>query len=423
MGKEEQDRQHRKGPVPLALHLSYSAASWMLSRNALASWSEESVHWNPLLAGSPVLKAENEALQSLASARHREKLQEALDREIARRALEFLGAIDLYQRHPYRRNLPVPETLWKLGTTELHRYPRDRRRRKGRPVLLVPSLINRATILDLRKGASFTRWLAGRGHDVYLVDWGAPGPEERGFALTDYIAGRLEAALDQGILDAKEAPVVLGYCMGGLLALALASRRQSDLAGLIVLATPWDFHGESRGRAQLVAASHMAFMPYMLQHGEFPSEGLQALFAGLDPLLACRKFLRFAKLDPESRAAEAFVALEDWLNDGVPLSAPVAAECLIGWYGENQTAKGEWRIAGRPVLPEDVSLPSLCIVPAEDRIVPPKSAQALAARLKQCQILSPQTGHIGMMASARAQSRVWEPIAQWISEEAELQFE
>src|SRR3546814_10267711 len=48
----------------------------------------------------------------------------------------------------------------------------------------------------------------------------------------------------------------------------------------------------------------------------------------LDPQLVVRKFLAFGRLDAASRKAEEFVALEDWLNDGVPLAAPVARECL-----------------------------------------------------------------------------------------------
>src|SRR3546814_2051767 len=78
---------------------------------------------------------------------------------------------------------------------------------------------------------------------------------------------------------------------------------------------------------------------------------LQGLFASLDPQLVVRKFLAFGRLDAASRKAEEFVALEDWLNDGVPLAAPVARECLGRWYGDNATARGQWRLAGCPVDP------------------------------------------------------------------------
>ena len=97
--------------------------------------------------------------------------------------------------------------------------------------------------------------MAAAGTRPFLVDWGAPGELERGFSLTDYIAGRLEQALDRVLAEVGGPVVLLGYCMGGLLAVALALRRQRDLAGLVCLATPWDFHAERPSQAKLLGAS------------------------------------------------------------------------------------------------------------------------------------------------------------------------
>ena len=60
--------------------------------------------------------------------------------------------------------------------------------------------------------------------------------------------------------------------------------------------------------------------------GTLPVDMLQTLFAALDPDGIAQKFRHFSTLDPNSDAATRFVALEDWLNDGVPLAAPVARE-------------------------------------------------------------------------------------------------
>ena len=149
-------------------------------------------------------------------------------------------------------------------------------------------------------------------------------------------------------------PFLLGYCMGGLLALALAARRQCDVSGMALLATPWDFHADGPEQGRLAAATLPAMAPLLELLGEMPVDAIQALFAALDPQMVQRKFLAFARLDPASPKAAAFVALEDWLNDGVPLSGPVARECLLHWYGENRTARGTWRVAGKPVEPIEI---------------------------------------------------------------------
>ncbi|MEX2407745.1 MAG: alpha/beta fold hydrolase, partial [Rhodovibrionaceae bacterium] len=148
----------------------------------------------------------------------------------------------------------------------------------------MPSLINRAYILDLRERQSFLRWLAGHGFRPLLLDWGAPGEAERGFTLTDYIAGRLSAALDVVLAETGARPALLGYCMGGTLALALAQLRQDSVRALALLAAPWDFHA---GQEEIAKAGPMALLPYkpaMQLLGVLPTDALQALFAGLDPL-------------------------------------------------------------------------------------------------------------------------------------------
>ena len=43
--------------------------------------------------------------------------------------------------------------------------------------------------------------------------------------------------------------MLIGYCLGGLLAPGLAAVAQRDLAGLALLATPWDFHAGDGRRA------------------------------------------------------------------------------------------------------------------------------------------------------------------------------
>ena len=145
-----------------------------------------------------------------------------------------------------------------------------------------------------------------------------------------------------------------------------------------------------------------------------PTDMVQSYFALLDPLSVLKKFMAFGRMDGSGSKAGRFVALEDWLNDGVPLSAPVALECLMGWYGANETHLGLWRIAGHPVDPAEVTLPTLALVPGQDRIVPPASALALTGALPTCEVMTPALGHIGMVVAGGAREELWRPLADWL---------
>jgi polyhydroxyalkanoate synthase len=340
-----------------------------------------------------------------------ERVAAALDRELRRRGGAFLGGLEAYRRHPFRRATAEAPVIWQRGAARLLDYGRG----DGSPaVMIVPSLINRHYILDLVPERSFVHHLAAAGLRPLVLDWGEPGPDERGFTLSDYITGPLDEAAAVAVSLVGRPIALCGYCMGGVLALALAARRPADTVCLALLATPWDFHAEQPAQAGILAALTQ-FLPLFVGDGEaVPVSVIQSLFVALDPFLAERKFIRFARLDPAGGAARDFVALEDWINDGVPLARKVALECAQSWYRDNDPAQGRWQVAGRPVRPQEIAAPTLVVLPSRDRIVPPASAEPLASAVTQADVLRPPLGHIGMMASAEAPRLVWQPIASWL---------
>ena len=366
----------RRGPRPLPLHLMMS----QISADASTNWS----------GASPPCGIDTALVAGIAA----------------------------YRRHPYRRTLRDPPSIWSDGDTRLLDYGTPRAGTQGStsaPTLLfVPSLINRAYVLDLAPGASMMRWLSAHGVRPLLLDWGWPGPEERRFTLTDYVSGRLAAAAEAAV-SASGAPVaVAGYCMGGLLALALALSRPELVSALALLATPWDFHAPSPRPARGLAAALPWLDPALTATGTLPVDALQAMFALLDPGQVAAKYRAFGTLAPGSEEARRFVALEDWLNDGVPLAAPVAREAIGGWYGANAPARNEWRIAGLPVDPARLRQPCFVAVPGHDRIVPAESARALVPLLPNPTVHAPRAGHVGMVAGTRAEAELWTVLRRWL---------
>ncbi|MBI3517690.1 MAG: alpha/beta hydrolase [Proteobacteria bacterium] len=402
----------RLGPRPLPLHLGTALMTWASSESA----------WRLSKSGSPSSN-QGSALADLLkeiAAVDSGRFEAALHREIGRRMERLAEGVVAYRRHPFHRDLENPPAAWSEGNTRLLDYGAIHpaaRRRGARAVLVVPSLINRAFVLDLSAERSLLRHLARAGVRPLLVDWGKPGDVEATFTLTDYIAGPLEGALDHALTIGRGPVGVIGYCMGGLLALALALRRQADVAQLTLLATPWDFHAD-HALARRVAAALPWLNLITDALGAMPVDLVQSLFFALDPYLVTRKFEALAESDAASPTFTAFVALEDWINDGVMLAGAVARECMAGWYAANTPARLAWRVAGRIVDPGRFRRPSLVVVPAHDRIVPPASAEALAQALPGARTLLPPLGHIGMVVSNGARTSVWEPLAAWCREQS-----
>jgi polyhydroxyalkanoate synthase len=320
----------------------------------------------------------------------------------------FLTGVRAYWGHPYRRYRRPHAILWQDGASRLVDHGGD-----GWPVLMLPSLINRAEILDLLPERSLVQHLGSQGFRPLMLDWGEPVGGELGLTLADHIHGRAAAALDAVLAATGRAPVLLGYCLGGLLACGLAQRHRRDLAGLALLATPWDFHADRDGAA--VPASGLVPLAATIGSlGYAPVDLLQAFFASLDPMGVVRKYERFGELAAADPRARRFVAVEDWLNDGVPLAGPVAQECLWDWYGANLPGRGRWAPGGVPVLPELLELPAFIAVPRHDRIVPAASAEALVRLLPQATLARPAAGHVSMVVGESAPTQLWRPLTEWL---------
>jgi len=317
----------RAGPRPLPLHMAVQSLTWLSSLAALSGLKNGSLPWRPgLRKAAAKLQKSLEAADSDGLA-----FAAAVDAEARRRLQAFIEGVTRYRHHPRIPRPAEPPVFWREGATRVLDYgaasgtgTKSRPAADERPgVLVVPSLINRGYILDLTEKRSLLRHLAANGLRPFLLDWGAPGAAERRFGLTDYVCGRLEPAVDQIFAATGQAPLVVGYCMGGLLALALATRRPERVDALALLATPWNFHAGPAGEIQRMKAMAPVLTAMIDQFGGLPVDVIQAIFTSLDPYLTAEKFRRFATFKTGSRKTRQFVALEDWLNDGVSARRPV----------------------------------------------------------------------------------------------------
>jgi len=337
------------------------------------------------------------------------KFVDALTAEAKARMDRLLAGVTRYQTHPFQRTRTAPPPVWTHGNAALHDYGGQ-----GPAVMVVPSLVNRAYILDLAADRSLMALLSQSGLRAFLLDWGAPGATERDYNADDYITHVIIPALEHVRALTGQPPRLAGYCMGGTLTAAVAVLRPDLISGLALLAAPWDFHAESAASRAFLRLFRPMIEGMIAAQGCASVDFLQAMFASLDPTLMGRKFRGFAARDMASDAAQRFVELEDWLNDGIPLVKNVARQTLFEWYGDNTPLNNKWIINGAVIDPAKISTPTLAVIPNADRIVPPDSARALARRIANCKTMTIELGHIGMMAGGSAPELLYKPLADWL---------
>jgi polyhydroxyalkanoate synthase len=314
-------------------------------------------------------------------------------------AAAALAGLRAYQKAPRQGRPPEMPVVASAGRARLRDYGGS-----GRPAIFVPSLINPPDVLDLAEANSMLRWLAQHGVRPLLVDWGAATAAERELTIGGHVETMLLPLLDSVGADAA----VVGYCLGGTMALAAAMLRPVDR--LTLIAAPWRFAGyPDQARAELIEL-WAAARPMAELLGLFPMELLQTAFWALDPTRVVTKYADFGRLDPDSPAARAFVILEDWSNSGPPLSLAAGGELVESFMRDDDPGSGRWKVAASLVEPARISCPILEVTSRSDRIVPMATAAGVGRQI------SLQQGHVGMIVGGRARRLLWEPLAAWLSQ-------
>ena len=313
------------------------------------------------------------------------------DPQLARDALAGLRAYENAGRIP--RLDPIPEIARVDGSCI-----RDNGG-EGAPALLIPSLINPPRILDLDAETSLAAAVARMGRRSLLLDWGKADARS-----SRTIAGHIEELLVPLLRSIGEPVALIGYCLGGTMAIAAANIVECER--VVTLAAPWNFArypDRSRSALQDMWRHSQAAAQSL---GALPMEVLQAAFWSLDPERTVSKFAEFGRLDPASAEARRFVQLEDWANEGEPLPYPAAKELIEDMFGNDLPGSGQWLVDGRPAT-DELNVPALHLLAENDRIAPPATAPAGTSS-------TIASGHVGMIVGS-ARERLHRALADSVS--------
>jgi polyhydroxyalkanoate synthase len=267
--------------------------------------------------------------------------------------------------------------------------------------VLIPSLINPPRILDLDEQVSLAGAIARMDRRALLLDWGEA--KQRGELN---VAGHIEHLLLPLLRSIGEPAALIGYCLGGTMAIAAANL--VACGRVVTLAAPWNF--------SLYPDASRAALRDMWSHSQaasrelaaLPMEVLQASFWSLDPERTVRKFAEFGRLDPDSAEAQRFVELEDWANGGEPLPYPAAKQLIEELFERDLPGSGQWQVASS-IVTDQLSVPLLNLTAERDLIAPPTTAPA-------GETVGIQAGHVGMIVGS-ARSRLHQELTRFLGGE------
>ena len=301
------------------------------------------------------------------------------------------------------------ENKWKL----LRYRPRPEGIAHKTPVLLVPSLINRHYVLDLLPDKSVAEWLVGQGFDVYVIDWGTPGPEDRYLTFDDVCDRYLGRAVRMAArTSGVEKAHVLGYCLGGTLTAIYAAVRPEHVQSLTLLAAPVSF-ANSGMMGEWTRSPTFDVGSIVDAFGNVPWPLMQFAFHMLRPTLPLSKMVHMIDRAWDDEFMDGFLALETWGNDNVSFPGECYRRYIEELYRGDALVKGTFTLSGVPVKLENIHCPVMAVTFEHDTIVPTASASVVLDLVgsKEKKHLHQQGGHVGAVVSRAAKKRLWPELA------------
>lgn len=332
-------------------------------------------------------------------------------------------------RHVLTTPYPVAQTpkevIWTLNKARLYHYipavPPELRHPV--PLLLVFALMNRPSILDLRPGNSFVEYMVKHGYDVYLLDWGTPGIEDKQLTFDDYVLDYLPRAVRKlKSFSGADEFSLLGWCIGALITTMYAALRgrESGMKNLILLTAPLDFtNRECGGFIRWVNDQHFDIEKILANFGNMPGEMLDYGAKALKPVENyISNYLRLWENLNDPKVVESWHAMNTWVTDLIPLAGGAYRQLISDFYRENRLVKGTMTLRGERVDLANISASVLNVVANEDHIVPPEQTAHVMDLIgsQDKELLRIPGGHIGMMAGSAAIKRTWPLIEAWLGE-------
>jgi polyhydroxyalkanoate synthase subunit PhaC len=321
------------------------------------------------------------------------------------------------------------EVVWTKDPAKLYRYEPGADKKYSVPILIVYAHILKPYILDLVPGNSLVERLLAEGCDVYLLDWGIPGPEDKNLSFENYVLDYLPEAVERALESSSaEEYTLLGYCMGGTISAMYASLFPEKVKNLVLLAAPIDFAPEKPGLMGLWTlfsrSSEVIFDPDLLVEtfGNIPEDLLERLVSAANsatkPLTDqyaawfCATLRGFL---PEV-AFDSWLAVGRWVDDGTPFPGDAFRQWVRDFYQENKLIMGEIELRGRRVELSEIECSLLNIAGAKDIICPPSQTEATMelVRSQDKEHLILDAGHVGLIASPEAKKTFWPQMENWL---------
>jgi poly[(R)-3-hydroxyalkanoate] polymerase subunit PhaC len=309
------------------------------------------------------------------------------------------------------------DVVWRRDRAELWRYRSSTPIRYRPPLVIVHSLVSRSYILDLRPGSSAVEFLLGRGHDVYMLDWGVADERDADNTIGTYVDEYVPRAVAAAMRESEADEVTLaGYCLGGTFASLYAARHDAPVRNLILMASPVDYHAMG---AMVAADSDGRLHPDELvdETGNVPADALYSGFFMLAPTKQVAQYATLLEHLWNDEFVTGYQAMSQWSREHVPFPGAALREIVDELVRRNALMTGRVRVGTRTVDLGEVRANVLNAFADRDNVVPPEAAEPATTVIGQPgrrDELRLHGGHVTFATGKVAFNHTLPALSDWI---------
>jgi polyhydroxyalkanoate synthase subunit PhaC len=311
------------------------------------------------------------------------------------------------------------KAIWKKNKATLWYYPPAQKKYRV-PLLLIYSLVNEAFILDLAPGHSLIETFVNEGFDVYLLDFGTPGYEDKDITLDDYIVDYIQKGVQRVLRHSGASEVTLsGYCLGGTLTAMYAAIADEPIKNLILSVTPIDFTATPifDKWAKAAREGKIDFNRMIDVFGIIPAKFMEAGMRLVASPIYYSPYLSLLNRAYDDEYVAYWRRFNKWAKGHVPFVGATLKQLTHALGKENQLINGGLIIRGKKVDLANIKANLLIVSTEGDRLVPKELVRPImdlvTSRDKAFRLL--QGGH----ATFTVKDGLPEYLADWLPERSE----
>lgn len=300
------------------------------------------------------------------------------------------------------------------------------------PLVLVAPLAVNMYIYDLFTERSLVSYLRAKGFELYLIDWGKPEWSENHYTLSTYFAEKMPALLGEVRKHSGEQQLSLhGWSLGGLFSLCYASLGDPDIANLVLVGAPCDYHANGNlGKQYQRLAKQLTWLKKKTgwQVHDSPKRWWRSpgwmnslAFKFTNPVGSVQGYLDLLKNLHDEEYVAAHATNGAFLDRMLAYPGGVGQDIIHYLCANNVLANGQLPMAETEGSFKNIVANLLLVCGDNDPIVTRENSLAVlnVAESKDRTVLDVKGGHMGILSGSKAPTEIWPKVVDWLAERSD----